>query len=214
MTLKTTAPFRSPEQNQDEYDLCLEECLRVLKPGGHLEFSLFDNDIMNAGPLASDLSAKFGESLESKGYDPAPTKRWVSRLNRAGFGEIKRTWLFLPMAPPCSKPKVPSKGDMHLPPHESQDLDMVKEEVRRKMEAWEDLGAKKGSLENVSPITGLVGSWVWEKWMLKTSAEAGDGEWQLAVDMVGSVLNEAKERGSGWRCLVGWARKPLHVGQH
>lgn len=214
LTLKTTAPFRSPEQTQDEYDLCLEECLRVLKPGGYLEFSLFDNDIINPGPMGSDLSEKFAESLESKGYDPTPTKRWVSRLNRAGFGEIKRTWLFLPMAPPSSKPKVPSKGDIHLPQHESQDLEMVKEEVRRKMEAWEDVGTKKGSLENASPITGLVGSWIWEKWMLKISAEANDGEWQLAVDTVGQVLSEAKEKGSGWRSLVGWARKPLQVGQH
>lgn len=212
MTLKIKTPFRSPEQTQDEYDLCLEECLRVLKPGGHLEFSLFDNDIINAGPLGSELSANFAESLVSKGYDPVPTKRWVSRLNSAGFGEIKRTWLFLPMAPPSSKPKVPPKGDM--PQHESQDLEMVKEEVRRKMESWEDTGAKKGSLENASPITGLVGSWIWEKWMLKVSAEANDGEWQLAVDTVGQVLCEAKEKGSGWRCLVGWARKPLHVGQH
>lgn len=214
LNLKTTVPSRPQnDQNMDEYDLCLEECLRVLKPGGHLEFTLFDNDIINPGPLGSELSEKFGKSLQAKGYDPEPTKKWISRLNRAGYGEIKRSWMFLPMAPPCSKPKVPSK-DKNLPAHESQDLDMVKEEVRKKMEAWEEGSTKKGSLENASPITGLVGSWIWEKWMLKTSNEAGEGEWSLATDTVGSVLNEAKERGSGWRTLVGWARKPLRVGQH
>ncbi|KAI5850266.1 hypothetical protein DFP73DRAFT_473054 [Morchella snyderi] len=214
LNLKTTVPSRlQNDQNMDEYDLCLEECLRVLKPGGHLEFTLFDNDIINPGPLGSELSEKFGKSLQAKGYDPEPTKKWISRLNRAGYGEIKRSWMFLPMAPPCSKPKVPSKGE-NLPAHESQDLDLAKEEVRKKIEAWEEGNTKKGSLENASPITGLVGSWIWEKWMLKTSNESGEGEWSLAADTVGSVLNEAKERGSGWRTLVGWARKPLHVGQH
>ncbi|PUU82256.1 hypothetical protein B9Z19DRAFT_1099254 [Tuber borchii] len=213
LTLKATVPENSPNLGMDEYDLCLEECLRVLKPGGHLEFSLFDHDIVNAGPLGAELAAKFAKGLESKGYDAAPTKRWVSRLNRAGFGEIKRSWIFLPMSPPSAKPKVPSKGEMQLPPHESQDLEMVKEEVRRKLKAWEDLGVENGSIENVSPVTGLVGSWIWEKWMLKTEGEGG-GECDLAIDTIGDVLEEGREKGSGWRCLVGWARKPMFAGEH
>ncbi|CUS08188.1 unnamed protein product [Tuber aestivum] len=213
LALKATVPANSPDNDMDEYDLCLEECLRVLKPGGHLEFSLFDNDIVNAGPLGAKLAAKFSKVLESKGYDAAPTKRWVSRLNRAGFGEIKRSWIFLPMSPPCAKPKVPSKGEMQLPPHESQDLEMVKEEVRRKLKAWEDPNAGGGSVENVSPITGLVGSWIWEKWMMKTEGES-DGECDLTTDTIGDVLEEGREKGSGWRCLVGWARKPMFAGEH
>ncbi|CAZ82383.1 unnamed protein product [Tuber melanosporum] len=213
LTLKATVPENSPNLGMDEYDLCLEECLRVLKPGGHLEFSLFDNDIVNAGPLGAELAAKFSKGLESKGYDATPTKRWVSRLNRAGFGEIKRSWIFLPMSPPSAKPRVPSKGEMQLPPHESQDLEMVKEEVRRKLKAWEDLGVENGSVENVSPVTGLVGSWIWEKWMLKTEGESGD-ECDLAIGTIGDVLEEGRERGSGWRCLVGWARKPMFAGEH
>ncbi|RPA91996.1 hypothetical protein L873DRAFT_1711728 [Choiromyces venosus 120613-1] len=213
LTLKATVPANSQNHGMDEYDLCLEECLRVLKPGGHLEFSLFDNDIVNAGPLGAELAAKFAEGLESKGYDATPTKRWVSRLNRAGFGEIKRSWILLPMSPPSTKPKVPSKGEMQLPPHESQDLEMVKEEVRRKLKAWEDLGVENGSVENVSPVTGLVGSWIWEKWMLKTEGESG-GECDLAIDTIGDVLEEGREKGSGWRSLVGWARKPMFAGEH
>ncbi|PWW79392.1 hypothetical protein C7212DRAFT_273029 [Tuber magnatum] len=213
LALKATDPENSPNNGMDEYDLCLEECLRILKPGGHLEFSLFDNDIVNAGPLGAELAAKFSKALESKGYDATPTKRWVSRLNRAGFGEIKRSWILLPMSPPSAKPKVPSKGEMQLPPHESQDLEMVKEEVRRKLKAWEDLGVQNGSAENVSPITGLVGSWIWEKWMMKTRGE-GNGEYDLAIDKIGDVLEEGREKGSGWRSLVGWARKPMFAGEH
>jgi hypothetical protein len=90
---------------------------------------------------------------------------------------------------------------------------MVKEEVRRKLKAWEDLGVENGSVENVSPVTGLVGSWIWEKWMLKTEGESGD-ECDLAIGTIGDVLEEGRERGSGWRCLVGWARKPMFAGEH
>src|SRR5438045_3946099 len=36
------------EHGIDEYDACLEECMRCLKPGGYLEFFLLDSDIINA----------------------------------------------------------------------------------------------------------------------------------------------------------------------
>ncbi|KAF8472526.1 hypothetical protein BDZ91DRAFT_437013 [Kalaharituber pfeilii] len=205
----------SPLNIMDEYDLCLEECLRVLKPGGYLEFFLLDNDIINPGPLASDLSAKFTSELEANAYDPYPTQKWIQRLNKRGYGDIKRAWLFLPMAPQ-SKPKPPAKEDVDYPapPQRvngpSEDIEAAKEEVRRKMEAWEDLGVKKGATEIVAPVTGVLGSWVWEKWMLKTSAEAGkNSDWRLQLDTIGSVLEEARDMKSGWRAMVGWARKPM-----
>ncbi|KAI5809938.1 hypothetical protein DFH27DRAFT_467236, partial [Peziza echinospora] len=213
----STASFQelqSPLNIMDEYDLCLEECLRVLKPGGYLEFNLLDNDIINPGPLGLDLSAKFANELEANAYDPNPTRKWIKRLNKAGFGEMKRAWIFFPMAPQV-KPVVPSKEDDFIPPpHQrsmsNDDTISVGEELRRKMEAWEDLGIKKGSTELAAPVTGLLGSWTWEKWMLKTSAEAEKtSDFGLSIDTIGRVLEEGREMGSGWRTLVGWARKPL-----
>ncbi|KAF8429003.1 hypothetical protein EV426DRAFT_527662 [Tirmania nivea] len=211
----------SPVNIMDEYDLCLEECLRVLKPGGYLEYFLFDNDIVNPGPLAVELSTKFINELEANSYDPYPTKKWIKRLNKAGYGDMKRAWVFLPMAPQV-KPKLPSKdGEYEVQVQAQQhqqsgsfnnDIDAVKEEVRRKLEAWKDLGMMKGSTESVAPVTGLVGSWMWERWMLKTSAEAEkDSKWNLSLDTIGSVLDEGRDMKSGWRALMGWARKPLVV---
>ena len=192
--------------------MCLEECLRVLKPGGYLEFFIFDSDIIKPGPLGTEFSIKFAEELEANGYDPSPSRKWIHRLNKTGFGDIKRAWVFVPMAPQV-KPKPPAKEDEYevvkrTPSQEH--LEAMKEEVRKKMEAWEDLGVKKGSTENAAPVSGLLGSWVWERWMLKTRQETQHAtQWELAVDTMGAVLEEGKERGSGWRALVGWARKPL-----
>lgn len=208
----------SPLNIMDEYDLCLEECHRVLKPGGYLEFFLLDNDIINPGPLGVELSTKFTSELEANAYDPYPTRKWIQRLNKAGYGDMKRAWMFLPMAPQV-KPKLPSKDDDYVvqpqqQPHQRSgsfnSIDAVKEEVRRKLEAWEDLGTTKGSTESVAPVAGLLGSWVWERWMLKTSAEAEENsDWRLALDTIGSVLDEGRDMKSGWRSMFGWARKQL-----
>ncbi|RPB27653.1 hypothetical protein L211DRAFT_779448 [Terfezia boudieri ATCC MYA-4762] len=213
-----TMDLISPVNIMDEYDLCLEECLRVLKPGGYLEYFLFDNDIVNPGPLAVEISMKFTNELEANSYDPYPTRKWIKRLNKAGYGDMKRAWIFLPMAPQV-KPKPQSKdGEYEVQPQIQQhqqsgssnnNIDAVKEEVRRKLEAWEDLGTMKGSTESVAPVTGLIGSWVWERWMLKTSAEVEEGsEWNLSLDTIGSVLDEGRDMKSGWRAMMGWARKP------
>ena len=202
----------------DEYDLCLEECFRVLKPGGYLEFFIFDNDIVNAGPLGQKLATRFTDELEKNAYDPYPTRKWIQRLNTAGYGDIKRAWLFLPMAPQM-KPKPPNKDEVYEvqqpppPPQQRQRpnsiYDAVKEEVRKKLEAWEDSGTTKGSTENVAPVSGFLGNWVWGNWMLKTIAEAEeDSDWHSAFDEIGSVLDEGRDNQSGWRAMVGWARKP------
>lgn len=200
--------------SMDEYELCLEECFRVLKPGGYLEFFMFDNDIINSGPLGQKLATRFTDELEKNAYDPYPTRKWIQKLNTAGYGDIKRAWLFLPMAPQM-KPKPPSKDEVYqvqqLQPRQRPNsiFDAVKEEVRKKLEAWEDSGMTKGSTESVAPVSGFFGSWVWGNWMLKTIAEAEENsDWHSALDEIGSVLDEGRDNQSGWRAMIGWARKP------
>lgn len=192
--------------NTDDYDRCLAECMRVLKPGGFLEFTVLDADIINAGPLASDLASRFTTALKQSSRDPEPSKKWVSRLNAAGFDEIRRAWMFLPMAAPGLKPQPPSKEIEHTNlAHQSvtdhQDINVVKEEVRRRMAAWEDVG-EKGSVEHVASIAGLWASGDYVKWLEHEGLDSED-------QAVGRVMEEAKAHMSGWRCLVGWARKPL-----
>ena len=87
----------------DEYDLCLRECLRCLKPGGYLEFFLLDAEIMNSGCRGTAVSVEFGFNLQTRGYDPAPTKTFLGRVRRAGFDDIKRAWTFLPVGSPVNE---------------------------------------------------------------------------------------------------------------
>ncbi|KAI9798975.1 MAG: hypothetical protein M1833_004328 [Piccolia ochrophora] len=161
MLLKTDRPS---EELDDEYDLCLRECMRCLKPGGYLEYSLFDSDIMNAGPLGSAMAVEFGFNLKTRGYDPTPSRGWLGRLNKAGFGSTKRAWVVLPMGAPTGKSIVPAKRDIEST-HKAGSIDS---------HGTED--EMMGSTSGAANITGLVGSWAWEKWMLKLQMESGKNQ--------------------------------------
>jgi SAM-dependent methyltransferase len=185
-----------PSQKQiDEYDLCLKECMRVLKPGGYLEYLLMDASIAHAGPLGSAMSVEFGFNLKTRGYDAVPTKVFLRRLRKAGFVGLKRAWMFLPM------------GSVRR-----ESLTKVREapepEVRSLVEGeLEAVLGPVGSTGDVANVSGLLGGWMWEQWMLKLQMEMGREKGKL-LEGVAAVLEEGRGCGSGWRALSGWARKP------
>lgn len=177
------------ENGEDEYDRCLRECMRCLKPGGYLEFSILDSDLVNPGPLGQARSVEFGFNLRTRGYDAQPSKAWLGRLRKAGFVNIKRAWLFLPMGAPV----VPA----------SANRDSLGVELPSELEAM-----VCGSTNAAASITGLLGSWAWEKWMLKLEMESGKEEKAL-LDGVYRVFEEGRKCGAGWRTLNGWAKKAM-----
>jgi SAM-dependent methyltransferase len=178
------------EHGEDEYENCLDECMRCLKPGGYLDFSIMDSDIINAGPLGHAKSVEFGFNLRTRGYDAYPTKTWIKRLQESGFVNIKCGWVFLPMGTPV------------VPPSPNRDTLGVKIP-----EPFEEGAIVMGSTDDAAGITGLMGSWAWEKWMLRLECENGKDEGQR-LDGIWEVLEEGRKCGAGWRMLKGWARKP------
>ncbi|KAK3936312.1 hypothetical protein QBC46DRAFT_395446 [Diplogelasinospora grovesii] len=199
------------ENGVDEWDACLRECMRVLKPGGYLEFSVMDADVMNAGPLGNAKAVEFGFALQTLGYDPNPTRSFLGRLNKAGFEEVRRAWMCLPMGPrkPTKRPPVPST-----------------------VVQMDAIVAPEGSTDNVAAITGLAAGWSWERWLLRAEMEKAAGESRLAVvtetvgapgevvkeagktvaEVVHKVVEEGREMGSGFRMLRGYTKKPNFTG--
>jgi SAM-dependent methyltransferase len=185
-----------PGQTQiDEYDLCLKECMRVLKPGGYLEYLLMDASIAHAGPLGSAMSVEFGFNLKTRGYDAVPTKVFLRRLRKSGFVGLKRAWMFLPMG----SVRRENVGKIREAPEPE-----VKSIVEGQMEAV--LGPV-GSTGDVANVSGLLGGWMWEQWMLKLQMEMGREKGKLLAGVAG-VFEAGRACGSGWRALSGWARKP------
>ena len=181
-----------PGQSEiDEYDLCLKECYRVLKPGGYLEFMLMDADMTHAGPLANAMSVEFGFKLKTRGYDPSPTKSFLRRLRKQNFVDVKRAWMFLPAGSPTQDPYMPRETPLPNPPS---------------ADGAEAVHGPVGSTANVANLTGLLGSWMWEQWMLKLQTETGTETDKLLKGVAG-VIEESRNCEAGWRCLSGWARK-------
>lgn len=181
-------------QTADEYDLCLQECLRCLKPGGYIEWFMMDSEIVNAGARATAVSVEFGFNLKTRGYDPVPTKSWLGRIRRAGFDDIKRAWTFLPMGTITKEAQgLPETPPPDVSTFENQKIEAVQGPV--------------GSTADAATMSGLVGGWAWEQWMVRLQTEMGKEEDRM-LDGVAAVMEEGKGTGAGWRCLSGWARKP------
>ena len=176
------------ENGEDEWELCLKECMRILKPGGYLEFSIMDSDIVNAGPLGLAKSVEFGFNLKTLGYDPVPTKLWLGRMKVAGFVGIKRAWVFLPMGAKVNN-KVAARDSMGV-------------EVKLELEAM-----VMGNTESAASVCGIVGGWAWEKWLMRCRVQTLGDEGTL--DGVKDIIEEGRACGAGWRTVSGWARKPL-----
>jgi SAM-dependent methyltransferase len=210
------------ENGEDEWENCLRECLRVLKPGGYLEFSLLDSDIMNAGPLGLAKSVEFGFALKTLGYDPSPTKLWLGRLARAGFDDVRRAWVCLPIGERRQPNHIGvAPGDRKLLPALPALRSGPNGEAPRTltMEAM-----VTGSTDGVASLTGIVGGWSWERWLLRCEMEKVAGELRLAdtvtagtavaeagkcLEGVAAIVEEGRTCGAGWRMLNGYARKPL-----
>ncbi|KAJ0270341.1 hypothetical protein COL940_011746 [Colletotrichum noveboracense] len=202
------------ENGEDEWETCLKECLRVLKPGGYLEFSVLDSDIMNAGPLGLAKSVEFGFDLKTLGYDPNPTRMFLGRLSRAGFDEVRRAWMCLPVGA-----RRPSQQQGKPLPSLPARVSPTGQEVRTvTMEAM-----VTGSTDGIANVTGIVGGWSWERWLLRCEMEKVSGELRLAdmvtegaamreagksVEGVAAIVEEGRSCGAGWRMLSGYARKP------
>lgn len=217
----------SEEGAEDEWDACLREIMRVLKPGGYVDFSVMDSEVVNAGPLALAKSVEFGFTLKTLGYDPNPTKSFLPRLNRVGFEAVRRAWVVLPLGPkPAERPgpvrygpQGPIDGRTELKPPaggKTLCLDAMAPE------------SLPGSTDDAAAVAGVAGTWSWERWILRCEMEKAAGEmhsgFKLAdtvstdggvmkeagksLDCVAAVVEEGRACGAGLRQLKGYARKP------
>ena len=220
---------RATKESGDDYDRCLRECHRCLRVGGYLEFTVLDSDIVNAaGRHALAVSVEFGFNLKTRGYNPAPTRSFLPKLKASGFEDINRAWVVLPFARTAnamladstttqSSSSSLSSSTTITPASENVEIPekIINPETGNVAVAADDTSAthtapasstSMGSTSAISDLTGMVGAWSWESWMLKLHAEMGKDEIRL-LESIGAALEEGGNAGSGWRCLTGWARK-------
>ncbi|OQV01617.1 Methyltransferase domain-containing protein [Cladophialophora immunda] len=187
----------------DEWDLTLRECMRVLKPGGHIDYMIMDSTIAHAGPRAETIGSKLAPALEERGlrrgqesldvhaHGTTPAKEPEEQPN--GFTGGWQSWR------QGGKPFVPA-------PRPISEVSTISKIVKQYMDV-EAVQGPVGSTQDVADLTGLLGARMWEEWLVKVRVESGreQSRWLEGVD---EVIEEGKEHGSGWKVLIGWARKP------
>jgi SAM-dependent methyltransferase len=193
--LKTSKPLG---RSADEYDLCLKECHRCLKPGGVFEYNLLDADMIHAGRNAQAMGVEFGFNLKTRGYDAQSTKSFIPRLNKAGFKDIQRAWMVLPMG----KTAANWREELNVGAKVTQQEKTISADGEVEFEDTPVFG----STTDVAMLTGIVGSFAWERWLLRLQMEMGKDEAKLLEGVV-QMLEEGAQSNSAWRTLTGYARK-------
>jgi hypothetical protein len=193
--LKTSKPLG---RTADEYDLCLKECYRCLKSGGVFEYNLLDADMIHAGRNAQAMGVEFGFNLKTRGYDAQCTKTFLPRLNKAGFKEVKRTWMVLP----AGKTAANWREELNVGAQATQQEKTISANGDVEIEN----ASVSGTTLDAAMLTGIVGSWSWERWLLKLQMEMGKDEERLLEGVV-QMLEECAQGNAAWRTLTGYARK-------
>ena len=170
----------------DEFDLTLKEIMRVLKPGGIIDFMVMDSGIKGAGPLGDKTSVEFGFLLKSMGYERDVTRNWLGRLNRAGYTNIKRAWWAAPLgsAVSSSNDHGDAQGRDGGRTWKDAPRPLSEVSVRKILDEYIDVEAVRGPVgctAGVADITGLLGGYMWESWLVRIREESARRKASMSV---------------------------------
>lgn len=206
----------------------LSEAKRVLRPGGYLEFSVLDMDLVNMGNRAR--RAVRGLKMRMQIADENTSLRNISDeimagIGRKGFVECNRCVVGVPVAgklpnlddarSSTSKRKNStassiSKANSTLPPSKGP-----KPEV-----SFSDLlnvSSPSESTDNgITDMVARVGRWWYSRcYESLVLPEAGEPGAALSGDLLKnsiwrdeSLINECEKRGTSFKLLIGYAQKP------
>jgi SAM-dependent methyltransferase len=191
----------------DEWTMTLKECMRILKPGGFIDFVVMDSSVARPGPRGEALSVEFGFDLHRRGYDRDPARSWLRRLHKEGFIKTKRAWMFWPVGRKPDATEGEQGARAFVPaPRPVSEVSTISKIVKQYLDV-EAVQGPVGSTQDAADITGLLGTRMYEEWVVKIRQETGRESSRL-LEGIDEVLEEGKMNGGGFRVLVGWAQKP------
>jgi SAM-dependent methyltransferase len=206
----------------------LSEAKRVLRPGGYLEFSVLDLDLVNMGNRAR--RAIRGLKMRMQVADESTSLRnisdeIISGLGRKGFVEFNRCVVGVPVAGKLPSPEdatnptskrtdsttsSSSKKSGTLPSHKGP-----KPEV-----SFSDLlnvSSPSESTDNgIADMVARVGRWwysrCYESLVLPEAGEPGAATsgnlLENSIWRDEALINECEKRGTSFKLLIGYAQKP------
>lgn len=208
----------------------ISECKRVLRPGGFLELTVLDLDLVNMGNRAR--RAVRGLKVKMQVADEDVSLRNISDeimglVGRKGFTGCNRCFVGVPVAGILPGPdgfdsggskkmKGNSVGSVHRTPSTAtRDVKQFKAEV-----SFSDLLSTRTSSEStdntITDMVARVGRWWYSRcYESLILPEAGEPDAANSGNLLKSsiwrdeaLINECEKRGTSFRLLIGYAQKP------
>lgn len=206
--------FRFPvATNEAAYRSSLMECKRVLRPGGYLEVSVLDMDMMNMGSRARAALRGLKMQMQSEEHDISlrPIGDTIQKLlGRRGFENINRCLVGVPAAG-----RIPSSTDgsangepVSASTAESSNASTLVGGQLEDMSCFGDLmaGQSKAGDEGITKMVARVGRWWYSRCYESLILPNGDITKSIWNDP--ALIRECEERGTNLKLMVCFAQKP------
>ncbi|KAF3901553.1 hypothetical protein ABW21_db0201309 [Orbilia brochopaga] len=178
----------------------ISQCMRVLKPGGHLELSVLDIDMVNMGPrtkrTVDEIKVNLRKHQSGNGSDwfkKTASEKALRLLAKRGFTDITRCRVGLPTV-----------GNVDGSREEQASMQQILKEGNSPDEV------DMGSAEGINRVVSKVGRW----WYNKCFENLGDetqGErlnYQKTLWEDKTLLRECEKKKTNFRMLITFAKKP------
>ena len=223
--------FRFPiATSEAAYRTALSECKRVLRPGGHLELSILDIDLLSMGNMARKAVRQIKMKMQAKQCDVCLKPKGDSTLRllgMRGYEGINRCVVTVPATgivdSAASSPTSSESGDQTLTKDGMSELKQhskektntsqaakAKADARMSSNSFGDMlrsdSNTKSSSVGVTKMVARVGRWWWSS-CFETPFLADSDTSQTIWDDP-AFLQECEEQGTGFKLLICYAQKP------
>lgn len=206
----------------------ISECKRVLRPGGYMEMSVLDLDMMNMGNRTRKAVRMLKERiwLEHPEVSLKPASDNLQKLlGKRGFENLNRCMVGVPVAgtvvnsSDSTASYTSNSATQCGPPTSTTAIGTNKTWCR---ESCDSVKVSLGDLlsdptpsptndESIAKIVAKVGRWWFTRCYEMSVLPDGDLERSIWTD--GKVLRECRRRGTGFRLLIAYAQKPSEVNR-
>lgn len=201
----TAIVFRLPVANTGSaYYSAISECKRVLRPGGYLELSILDMDMVNMGNRTRRAVRQLKLRLQGANPDISlnPISDTVQKmLGRRGFENLNRCIVGVPVDGSVSDSRSSSLDELDVARREAAALASAS--------ASQDPPRPKPGEGQISQMVPRVGRWWWSK--CYESAVVAEDDVQNSVWADSALLKECEKRETGFRLVICYAQKPINA---
>jgi hypothetical protein len=216
--------FRFPiAASEPEYQACILESKRVLRPGGHLEVVALDIDMMNMGTRGRRALRGLKTRIQQGDQDVSLgnlSDTLVRMIGRRGFEEVQRCVVGVPAAgriprsddvrsSSCSSTStagIPHKiNNLNAAQRRDEDVSFANLLLKNRQSQIVEPGAAND--EGITKMVARVGRWWYSAcYEQRLLLETDKSVWRER-----GLLRECEKQGTSFRLLICCAQKPLQA---